>query len=309
MNGTPKYSSTPNAFGASPLTQATSRRAMWGLFDRRERWSLSWRGRVIVASALGLVAALLFSGIYPFLATTHRVDADILVVEGWMDNYGLRAAVAEFRTGSYQRVFTTGGPVEGSGGYINDYHTNASVGADLLEKFGLPDESLQMVPSRVMDRDRTYGSAVALRNWFREHDMHIRSLNVLTEGAHARRSRLLFSEALGPGVSVGVIAVPNPDYDERRWWRYSEGVKEVGSETVAYIYARLLFWPRRQGSQTSESGGRRAEVRDRRSEIGGQKSEVRSQKSEIGSQKSEVRSQKSEVRNQNAECRTGKGCF
>jgi len=252
MNGTAKYSSTPNAFGASPLTQATSRRSMWGLFDRRERWSLSWRGRVIVASALGLIAALLFSGIYPFLATTHRVDADILVVEGWMHDYGLRAAVAEFRTGSYQRVFTTGGPVEGSGGYINDYHTNASVGADLLEKFGLPDEFLQMVPSRVMDRDRTYGSAVALRNWFREHDMRVRSVNVLTENVHARRSRLLFSKALGPEISVGVIALPNPDYDARRWWRSSEGVKDVFSESLGYFYARFFFRPSKDLGGTSK---------------------------------------------------------
>jgi uncharacterized SAM-binding protein YcdF (DUF218 family) len=134
--------------------------------------------------------------------------------------------------------------VEGSGGYINDYHTNASVAADLLKRYGLSDESLQMVPSRIMDRDRTYGAAVALRNWFREHDMHIRSLNVLTENVHARRSRLLFSKALGPGISVGIIAVPNPDYDARRWWRYSEGVKDVGSEAIAYIYARFLFHPR-----------------------------------------------------------------
>ena len=115
-----------------------------------------------------------------------------------------------------------------------------------------------------MDRDRTYGSAVALRNWFREHDMRVRSVNVLTENVHARRSRLLFSKALGPEISVGVIALPNPDYDARRWWRSSEGVKEVGSETVAYIYARLLFWPRRP----------RAEVRDRKSEVRSQKSEV-----------------------------------
>src|SRR5438874_13533368 len=88
--------------------------------------------------------------------------------------YAIRAAVEEFRSSSYQRVLTTGGPVEGTGGYINDYQTAASVGADLLTKSGLPNEFVQMVPSRVMDRDRTYGSAVALRNWFRQHNMPVR---------------------------------------------------------------------------------------------------------------------------------------
>ena len=166
MSDTLKALSTPNAFGASRLAQPEPPRALWGLFNRKERWSLSWRGRLVVASALLLAGALIFKSVYPFLAITHRVNANILVVEGWIHEYAIRAAVKEFQSNQYQRVFTTGGPAVGSGGYINDFYTSASVGADLLKKWGLPDERLQMVPSRVMDRDRTYGSAVALRNWF-----------------------------------------------------------------------------------------------------------------------------------------------
>jgi uncharacterized SAM-binding protein YcdF (DUF218 family) len=216
---------------------------LFGIFTRKERWGPSWRGWLIVFVAVLLILYVFLFRIHPFLAVTHRANTNVLVVEGWIHEYAIRAGVEEFKKGSYQRVFTTGGPVEGTGGYINDYQTSASVGADLLTKSGLLDESVQMVPSRVMDRDRTYGSAVALRNWFREHNMRVRSLNVLTEDVHARRSQLLFSKALGPEISVGIIAVPNPDYDARRWWRYSEGVKDVISETAAYLYAKLLFYP------------------------------------------------------------------
>jgi len=214
----------------------------WGTFVRKERWGLSWRGSLIVFTGVILAFYVFLFRIYPFLAVTHRVDADVLVVEGWIHEYAIRAAVEEFRSKSYQRVFTTGGPVEGAGGYINDYQTSASVGADLLKKNGLSNEFLQMVPSRVMDRDRTYASAVALRTWFREHNLPVRGVNVLTEDVHARRTCLLFQKALGHNVAVGVIAVPNPDYDARHWWRYSEGVKDVFAESVAYIYARLLFF-------------------------------------------------------------------
>jgi len=225
----------------SQLAPPAIRRALCGLLNRKERWALSWRGWLVLALALLLVGALCIKSVYPFLAITHRVIANILVVEGWVHEYAIRAAIKEFQSNHYQRVFTTGGPVEGSEGYINDYHTNASIGADTLKKYGLPEESLQMVPSRVMDRDRTYGSAIALRDWFREHDMRVRSLNVLTENVHARRSRLLFSKALGTGISVGIIAVPNRDYDAGHWWQYSEGVKDVSSEAIAYLYARFLF--------------------------------------------------------------------
>ena len=94
-----------------------------------------------------------------------------------------------------------------------------------------------------MDRDRTYGSAVALRNWFRDHNTPVSRINLVTEDVHARRTRVLFEKALGKNVAVGIIAVPNPDYDWRRWWWYSEGVKAVGSEALAYVYARLFFHP------------------------------------------------------------------
>jgi uncharacterized SAM-binding protein YcdF (DUF218 family) len=216
---------------------------MWGMFDRKKRWSLSWRGRVVVASALLLVGAVVLKGVYPFLAITHRVNANILVVEGWIHEYAIRTAVKEFQSNHYQRVFTTGGPVGGSGGYINDFQTSASVGADLLKKCGLPAERLQMVPSRVMDRDRTYGSAIALRSWFREQNVPVRSINVVTEDVHARRTRLLFQKAFGKDVQVGIIAVANIDYPANRWWHYSQGLKDLVSEFAAYLYARLFFHP------------------------------------------------------------------
>jgi uncharacterized SAM-binding protein YcdF (DUF218 family) len=228
---------------SAALRESDERRALAGLLVRKQRWSLSWRGKLLAFGVLvGLALSALLSP-YSFLATTQRVDTKVIVVEGWVQEYAIRFAVEEFKAGSYQRAFTTGGPVVGSGGYINDYNTAASVGADLLKKFGLPSESLQMVPSHVMGRDRTYSSAVALRNWFRDHNVPIHSFNVLTEDFHARRTRLLYQKAFGKEVAIGIIAVPSPDYDSKHWWRYSDGVREAVGESVAYIYAKffLLF--------------------------------------------------------------------
>ena len=214
----------------------------WGIFARKERWGLSWRGWLIVLAGVILAFSAFLLRVYPFLAVTHRVDTNVLVVEGWIHEYAIRAALKEFQSNHYERVFTTGGPVEGAGGYVNDYQTEASVGTELLTKNGLPIESVEMVPSRVMNRDRTYGSAVALRKWFREHNMPVRGINVVTEDVHARRTRLLFQKVLGNDVVVGIISVPNPDYDANHWWRYSEGEQDVVAESVAYIYVRRLFF-------------------------------------------------------------------
>jgi uncharacterized SAM-binding protein YcdF (DUF218 family) len=216
---------------------------LWGILIRRERWGLSWRGWLIVIVFPMLAAGFLVLTVYPFLAITQRVGADVLAVEGWVHEYAILAGAEEFKAGHYPRVYATGGPVTGSGGYTTDYNTSAHVGACLLRKNGVTAESVQMVPSHLMGRDRTYDSAVALRDWFRENKMTVGSLNVVTENTHARRTRLLFQEAFGKKVKVGIIAVPNPDYDAKRWWRYSDGFREVTGESIAYLYAKFFFHP------------------------------------------------------------------
>jgi uncharacterized SAM-binding protein YcdF (DUF218 family) len=202
---------------------------------------LSARGFVVLGFTFVTVLVVLIRESHPFLAITSPVPSDTLVVEGWMNEYGIQQAAAEYANGHYRHLFTTGGPTMGNGGYINDYNTSASVGAELLMNAGIPREAVQMVPSKVIGRDRTYNSAIALKNWFNNHDFHARSVNVITAGCHARRTRLLFKKALGGQVTVGIIAVASPDYDAARWWRYSEGVEEVVKEGVAYLYARLFF--------------------------------------------------------------------
>ncbi|HEY1787945.1 MAG TPA: ElyC/SanA/YdcF family protein [Verrucomicrobiae bacterium] len=216
----------------------------WGLFVRKERWGLSWRGWLVSVVAVLLVGFFVFFEIHPFLAVTHRENSNVLVVEGWVHEYATIAAVREFNDGHYQQVYTTGGPVDGLPEYVNDFQTSASVGADLLKKDGLSDHLIQMVPSHVMDRDRTYSSAVALRNWFHDHNVSVQSFNVLTEDAHARRTWLLFQEAFGKDVKVGIISIPDPGYDATHWWRYSEGVRDMIGEGLAYLYAKFFFWPK-----------------------------------------------------------------
>lgn len=226
----------------------SSHKKFWGIFELKQRWSLSLRGWSLVAGIVVTVSVVFVCQAYSFLAVTHRVSANVLVVEGWVNEHAIGEALREFQSNHYQRVFTTGGPVPGHGRYINDFYTSASVGADLLKRAGIPDESLQMVPSRTVARERTYSSAVALRDWFRDHNLLIHSFNVLTEDCHARRTQLLYQEVFGNRVSVGIIAVSNPDYKPKDWWRYSDGVREVIGESIAYVYARFFFFPSESSS-------------------------------------------------------------
>src|ERR1700736_3649950 len=100
-----------------------SSKGLWGIITRTGRCGLSWCGRILVLGIVLLIFCLLLLRVYPFLAMANRVTPNVLVVEGWVHEHAIRTAVQEFRSHSYERVFTTGGPVEGIGSYINDYQT------------------------------------------------------------------------------------------------------------------------------------------------------------------------------------------
>jgi uncharacterized SAM-binding protein YcdF (DUF218 family) len=211
-----------------------------GLLRRRQCLVPTLRGWLVlllICTALVLVGA---RGIHPFLAVNAPLPGGVLVVEGWGPDYALQAALEEFNRNHYEKLLVTGGPLE-QGVPLSEYKTYAELGAATLLKLGMSTNAVQAVPSPLVRRDRTYTSALSLRNWLDEHGMAPASINLITVGPHARRSRLLFEKALGKGVRVGVTAVPVNDYDPRRWWRSSAGVRAVISEALAYGYARVLF--------------------------------------------------------------------
>ncbi len=128
--------------------------------------------------------------------------------------------------------------------------TIADWGAQRLARCGLARSVVTSVPCFDAKRDRTYASALAVRTWLEQNRPDVTAVNVLTVSEHARRSRLLFQKAMGDRFRVGIISVPNADYDGHHWWRSSEGVRETIGEAIAYVYARFFFWPRTPPSGT-----------------------------------------------------------
>jgi hypothetical protein len=211
-----------------------------GLFRRREIWLPTRRGFLLLFLLVASAAATLLFGVYPFLAQQAPREAGALVVEGWLDDEVLGQVIQEYRSHRYSLLYSTGQPVDPRS-LIREYGTYANYGASRLHDLGLPNAI--PVPSPATARDRTFSSAVALREWLRAHGGAPREITVLTSGPHARRSRLLFQKAFGDAATVGVISLAPREYDRRRWWRSSAGFREVIGETIAWLYARLLFWP------------------------------------------------------------------
>lgn len=89
-----------------------------------------WRKkRLIVAIVLMIFISgiLLFPVIYSLsdkLSETERVNANVLLVEGWLPHYTIRMVIDEFRKNGYEHIITTG--LRSTPDYFNVY-TNGSL--------------------------------------------------------------------------------------------------------------------------------------------------------------------------------------
>jgi uncharacterized SAM-binding protein YcdF (DUF218 family) len=187
-----------------------------------------------------LIAAV--RSLHPFLAVSDPHPGGALTVEGWVQDRTMREAIAEFNRGHYTMLYVTGGPLE-RGALLSEYHTTAELGTASLLRMGMPKEFVQVVPTPLVRRDRTYASAIALKRWLDAHQIAPSNLTVVAPGPHARRTRLLFQKAFGNATQVGVFAAKDLDYDPQEWWMSSNGFRAETDEAIAYVYARMLFDP------------------------------------------------------------------
>lgn len=214
---------------------------MMRLIQRREVWLPTIQGWLFILAFI--LALMLFTAnhIHHFLAPNSPLKADVLVVEGWIEDYAIKSAMQEFQRGGYQKLITTGTPLE-KGYHLSEYKTTAELAAATLIALGFDPDQLVAVPAPKVMRDRTAASAVALNEWISQSNLKIKSINLYSSDVHARRSWLMFKQALAPKIQVGVISVDSDSYNPKQWWIYSAGVRSIISEAIAYLYARLVSW-------------------------------------------------------------------
>ena len=210
------------------------------LFTQKMRWGLSWPSKIIVFISVTSLTFLLFCNLYSILSPVDRQSASILVLEGATNDHVLIAAMNEFKKHPYQLLITTGTPLE-YGAVLSEYKNTASIAGQSLIKLGFDSTRLIVVESDAIIHDRTFNSAIALKQWFRKHQLRVDAINLMSMGVHGGRSRMLFSMALGDSIKVGVISVPNQYYSEDTWWKSSKGFRETLNEALGYFYTKYFF--------------------------------------------------------------------
>ncbi len=223
------------------------------LFRRREIWLPTlWGWLLLLVAASATIAALGLSArsLLALDAPARGPDgkgARTLIVEGWLSDDELAQAVAVIKRGRYERVLTSGGPIEAwtDAGHWGNFALRA---AGYLRAHGVTEMPVIPVPAPDTKKDRSYLSAARVREWAQREGLALTAVDVYSAGVHTRRTRMVYRMALGEGVEVGAMGARPSDYDDERWWTSSTGAKTTLSEVIGIAWTQCCFWPDRTGS-------------------------------------------------------------
>jgi len=222
-------------------------------FKRYTLWLPKVWFLLILLFTLGLILTLGFRGIGFFLAQTSPKYAEYLVVEGWQGEQSLQQALLIFNDpkNNYKYIITTGGPNTQWGQKV--WSNFADKSANYFLTHGLAATKVVSIPTPESAQNRTYLSAIMVRDWFIQQGININKLDVFSQGVHARRSRFLYELAL-PDSSIGVYASEPEGYQLSTWWKNSQGAKTVITEAIGFIWTICFFEPGAIGSHQEKWG-------------------------------------------------------
>lgn len=205
-----------------------------GFLRRLRRRLLGFFAVLLLLLALALLARF---RLYPFLGPDAPADSPVLVIEGWISDDALQAAVDWADAHGVHSLWLTGGPIE-TGSWLAPWHSWPEMTLARLDAIGATSRfDVRAFPAPRVRKDRTFVSALALRDSIGPDAPP--AMTLASESPHLRRSALLFRRAFGDSVQIGTLPLPPIDYGPDDWFRCSAGVRSLLSESIAYLYALL----------------------------------------------------------------------
>ena len=115
--------------------------------------------------------------------------------------------------------------------------------AATLTAQGVPAEKIITASAPSVKKDRTYTAALEVKKQLAEEGLFPASIDVVSLGPHSRRTWIMYQMLFSPDTQVGIYSIKPRDYNPEQWWSSSAGVRTIINETIAYLYARLVFNP------------------------------------------------------------------
>jgi hypothetical protein len=200
---------------------------------------LTLTGWLLVASIFVALFFIWMVTIHNFLAVNNPEKTHIWVIEGYVPDSVLDS-IAGLKQDSL--LFLCAGLPLDKGILCPGYSNYAVYNATVLVAKGVDSSQVISAPAELTYTDRTYTTALAVKEKLKSLGYMSGKLNVVCAGTHARRSQLLYRKAFKSEWEVGVMSFPDHLY-YGAWWHSSEGARAVVYEMFAYLYCAIFFHP------------------------------------------------------------------
>jgi uncharacterized SAM-binding protein YcdF (DUF218 family) len=171
-----------------------------------------------------------------WVVSDELAPADAVVVLGGEVNVRPFAAAELFRLGYASRILVSNTKL-GRAARLGFVPSDTQLNRDVLLKLGVPESAVVTFGENLSN---THDEAEAVRAWALES--HAKRVIIPTDLFVTRRTRWVFDRELSPiGVDVVVRPFSPPNYELADWWRNRQGLIDINSEVLKYLYYRARY--------------------------------------------------------------------
>ena len=122
---------------------------------------------------------------------------------------------------------------------INNFNSNAELSRFRLISMGIDSTQIKATPGKRVTINRTLTSALSFRDWLKTTKIDIKGINIISLGAHTRRTWMIYNKILHKKYEIGIISLPDYDFNRSRLYRLLKTVRE----TLGIIYYWFILIP------------------------------------------------------------------
>ena len=131
------------------------------------------------------------------------------------------------------------GRIGGTNRFINNYNSESELSRIHLINSGIDPSLVIAVTGRSSRINRTLKSALAFRSWLYNNNGNVKSINIISDGIHSRRTFITYKKILKRNIEIGIISLSEPAIGGETKHKF----KEIISETIKLIYYRIILIP------------------------------------------------------------------
>jgi hypothetical protein len=131
------------------------------------------------------------------------------------------------------------GQLGGDRKIVNNFSSVAELARNRLLAMGIDSGMVTAVPGENVKINRTLTSAIAFRTWLEKSNLDIKGINIISLGAHTRRTWMIYNKVLNEKYPIGIISLPDYNYDNSRIYKFFKTIRE----TLGIMYYWIILIP------------------------------------------------------------------